>query len=795
MEANIQNIAHPISNHLNPQVPPVPEQAQPAPIAQPAGSQPAPLPALNQAGSLAGLSAPAPIGLSSRQVQQGYSSFDQCKSQARQFLKKGKIIEASEIYISLMENPELTLKKRLNCAKILLEINASTAQRAKAVHLLLEIAKDDRAQGPSRLKALQSLADSKGLEEKALEAFSALLQSQLLPEWIRDAAGGCVAPILLAKAQDLQLWPLERIQAAKQLAQINGQAEKAAELLIAIAQDNRYHSVYRKKAAKLVSKLDKLQGQEAQKRGKELLKAIKLEDLVKKSLSKDKKQANRSYAADYLSGRCYAAEKLSSLPGQEAEASAAWTAIVNDTKPDPEKDTIRLSYDIRLSYCIKAAERLAEIKGTEHKALAVNVLEGIKNDATLQLSYRTQAAETLSRITQGNELVDFLFELVQDVKVLSFDRIEAAERLSKLVGEDRQGEIWSAFLQHNLGYVDVDNSMKIAKRLSKIPGYEAIAADWLIRMGRHARCGYVPWNIQALKYLSRIPGYEHTAAELLMDILPKVTRNTYDNTDYLNRLQIAEALSAIPGYEEAAAALWLSIATGPMHSVPLAHAAQTLSRMPGQENKTREAWNSILTHKNTHPSQQLIYKTLAATALLELFGEKEEAIKTFIECAENVTETPDRRMLAVENLARIPGQEAKVEELKKKLKEAEEAIANQIEAAKTLLQNPGEKEKAAQALLAIAKNVAVCFNQRILAIDTLLEIPEQHPKAIDALKFISGYKAENGRFITGDSTLYQYHWLLAAEKLSQIPGQEENARIAADSYVYKLSDESRFFKW
>lgn len=774
MEANIQNIAHPISNHLNPQVPPVPEQAQPAPIAQPAGSQPAPLPALNQAGSLG--EPVAPIGLHTRQVQQGYDVLSQSMWEAHQCLKKGKTEAAISIYTTLAEKPELDVKDRLSCAKKLLKIHT---QATKAGDLLASIARDDRVDGPNRLKALQSLAESKGLEEKALEAFSALLQSQLLPEWIRDAAGGCVAPILLAKAQDLQLWPLERIQAAKQLAQIKGQVEEAAELLIAIAQDNRYHSVYRKKAAKLVSKLDKLQGQEAQKRGKELLKAIKLEDLVKKSLSKDKKQANRSYAADYLSGRCYAAEKLSSLPGQEAEASAAWTAIVNDTKPDPEKDTIRLSYDIRLSYCIKAAERLAEIKGTEHKALAIQTLEAIKNNVTLKLSYRIQAAEALSRITQGDELVDFLFELVKDIKVLSFDRIEAAERLSKLVGEDRQGEIWSALIKENMLYIDIPYGIKAAERLSSLPGWEEKAADYLICIARN-RSAWFTSSIKATKVLSKIPGQERTAAELLIGM----SRCGISHDD---RFQIPKILSKIPGYEEEAAKLWLALKDA-AYPAPIAYGAQRITRMPGQAEQTKQAWTNISKYTGQHlpklPSQKLIYKTVGARALFEI-GETCKAVEIFIACAKDSSESLDRRMLAVEHLEKIPGQEAEAKNLRDELEKALQDTKNKIETAKNQLQIPAEKEKAAQLLLAIAQDKTVPFLDRVWAADVLSEVAEQHPKAIQA--WIS--MARNGH------ELNRHNNIMALERLSRIPGQEGEARKIVNGYLFEISDESRFFKW
>ncbi len=884
MEASTYNNTNPTLNHLNQQVY---EQAQPPLIAQPKENQSEPMPKLNQAGSLA--EPVAPIGLSTRQVQQGSAgpkSIRKCLYEAKHILKQGKIEGAGRIYLSIVSNTETNIQYRLKCAKKLLKMSS---QRLIAANLLVGMAKDPNLEGLDRLKALkilmkcpefhsqagdtlvwmvkdmklnenyrlkalETLAKRSCFQEKALsvfEAFSAVFESQSIELEIRDAAGDCVAPLLLAKAQDLQLWPLERIQAAKQLAQIKGQEdkkaaawaslaqhtevmtvfvgdriqaaenlsqiegyeEKAAQLLIAIAERKNDYLAYRIKAAKILSEL---KGQEARTRGNELLDAFFMVDLVEGNLPKRIKHAQRlsktpgaearaaaawlSIAKDperYVSNRCYAAEKLSSLPGQEASAAAAWASIVEDTSSPAYSKAYAINEDVRLSYCIKATERLAKLNYEGSQALAVNVLEGIKNDVTLKLSYRTQAAEALSRITQGDELVDFLFTIVQDLTALSFDRIEAAERLATLNCKYSQGQIWSAFLQHNLSYVDIANSMKIAKRLSKIQGYEAIAADWLIRMGRHARC-YLPLNIQALKHLSKIPGYEAQAAELLINIFPKVAGSANNNIQYLNHLHIAEALSAIPGYEEAAATCWLSIAKGPTNAVSLAHAAQTLSRMPGQEGKTREAWNSILTHKNTHLSQKLLYRTLSARALIELFGDNDKAIEIFEELAKNGTETPDRRMLAVEKLARIPGQEAKVEELKKKLKEAEEAIANQIEAAKNLLQIPEKKEEAAQDLLAIAKNVAVLFTQRMLAIDILLEIPEQHPKAIEALKFISGYmtKEDNkDKFITGDRTLYQYHWLLAAEKLSKIPGQEEHARIAADSYVYKLSDESRSFKW
>ncbi len=745
---------------------------------------------INHPGSLAEQSGP---GLSTRQAQPIYALFDKYKSDAHQLLKEGKITEASEIYMSLAENLELKLKKRLNCAKRLLEINTQAPQTAqtkeyivKAANILVDIAKDDRIHGPTRLKAFRSIAETKGLEDRALEIFSTFFKSQTLPGWIRDAAGDCVAPLLLAKAEDLQLWPLERIQAAEQLSQINGQVEKAAELLIAIAQDNNYHSVYRKKAAKLVSKL---KGQEVQKRGKELLKAIKIEDLVRKSLSKDKKQANRCYAADYLSGRCYAAEKLSKIPGQETEASAAWTTIVNDTKPDPENDKIRLNDDIRLSYCIKAVERLAGMKAKESQALAIKTLEGIKQDITLKLSYRMQAAEVLSRITKGDELVDFLFTIVQDCVVLPFDRIESAERLSKLVSEDRQGEIWASLLNERHSYLDVDTGFKIAKKLSKIKKYEAIAANYFIYLGRYpclfSDSVFTYKFIKACKHLAKIPGHEGIAAELLVkksDLLIKRLKTS--STELIDLYGVAEALQEIPGQEENTARIWLTIIQHTANQQDLAYIAQSLLRIPGHAEKAKTVWLYIqdTEKEKLHQAFKSMYTILSAGGLFEL-GETEKAVRILTTCAQDETESPDRRMLAVDNLARIPSQEAEAERLKTNIEKVQANIANAIVAAKNHLQNSEEKEKEVNDLLSIAKNTAVDFLQRMLAIEALCEVPELHPKAIEALDFIAK-----------DNTLFRDKHVLAAEKLSKIPGQAEKARKIADSHMIPISDESRYCK-
>ncbi len=463
-------------------------------------------------------------------------------------------------------------------------------------------------------------------------------------------------------------------------------------------------------------------------------------------------------------------------PMFQDQAGNTLVGMVKDTKL---ADTDRL----------KAIKILAKWPRLQEKAVAA-----FKAFAAV---FESEAIETWVQNAVRDRIVPLLFSRVKDIMLFPTNRIDAAEELSKLVGEDQQGEVWSALIKNNLVQIDGRHGMKIAEKLAKIRGYEDQAADYLLPLARN-RSQYIFLSIKAAKKLSKIPGYETTAAELLIALSEIDHNHINHHAGYFNRCKGAEVLSAIPGQEEKAAAIWLAIAQEKRTQGAMLYAAQKLSRMPGQEEKAKAAWLCLADRKDGYAPGIVICRSASARALLELFGEKDKAVEVFIDCAENEKETPDRRMLAVDNLARIPGQEAKVEELKKALEKAQEAIIQEIETARSLLQNPEEKEKAAQALLTIAKNVAVLFTQRMLAIDTLLEIQEQHSKAIEALKFIAGYKVkkdEKDEFIAGDKTLYQYHWLLAAEKLSKIPGQEDQAYAIVDSYVYKISDESRYFKF
>ncbi len=43
--------------------------------------------------------------------------------------------------------------------------------------------------------------------------------------------------------------------------------------------------------------------------------------------------------------------------------------------------------------------------------------------------------------------------------------------------------------------------------------------------------------------------------------------------------------------------------------------------------------------------------------------------------------------------------------------------------------------------------------------------------------------------------LNRHNNILTLEKLSQIPGQEEEARKLVNGYLFETSDESRYFKW
>lgn len=534
---------------------------------------------INASGNLAEQAGP---GLSTRQAQPIYSLFEKYKSDAHRLVREGKITEASEIYLSLVENRELKLEKRLNYAKKLVEINAQTLKTAKAkeytakaADLLIEIVKDDRVHGPSRLKAFRILTETKDLEEKALEVFETLFKSPVLSDWIPNAARDCVVPILLSR--------------------------------------------------------------------------------------------------------------------------------------------------------------------------------------------------------------------IKDLTALSFNRIEAAEKLSTLVGEDRQGEIWSALINERLNYIHPNYGMKVAEKLGKIQGYEAVAAGYLLYLGRHKH-SYIFWNIEALKKLSKIPGYEASAREcrFLLYKTIKDNDNDYDNTVYFKQWEDAEALAAIPGQEANAATVLLNITKGPLsRMLCFHHTGERLSKIPGQEAKSKEAWDHIANYKHSHPSM-VNSIILGTTALIELFGgdkERADAAEILTKLARDETESLEHRILAVDNLKKIPGQEAEAEKWRIKLNTTQETTKNTITTAKNLLQVPEEKEKAANDLLKIAKSLLAVFSDRMLAAEILSEVPEHHPKAIEAWTSIR----DCGKYV-----LYQR--ILACGGLSKIPGQADNARKLVDAYMIQISDSDKYFQ-